>query len=166
MRSRRRAIRAASPKGFVASLAVMNDIAGPCEPGREPIRLDERRGPQKELPFLGADNIANRSAVDNLIAMGEQQGRDGRLPRYGAKSGLERLLPGVKVHVLGPPDLDADRGHPQDALERSGPVLASVRRRRIAAGGGARHGPLGAGSSERRPCRSGGALVPRSSPDA
>jgi hypothetical protein len=60
---------------------------------------------QKELLFLGQDNIANRSAVDNLIAMGARKGATAVYAHHGSKSGLERLLPGVKVHVLGPPDL-------------------------------------------------------------
>jgi hypothetical protein len=60
---------------------------------------------RKELSFLGADNIANLSAIENLIAMGQRKGSEARYLRYGQKTGLERLLPGVKVHVLGPPDL-------------------------------------------------------------
>jgi hypothetical protein len=60
---------------------------------------------QKELMFLGQDNIANRSAVENLIAMGHRKGARAVWAHHGSKSGLEALLPGVKVHVLGPPDL-------------------------------------------------------------
>ena len=59
----------------------------------------------KELAFLGEDNIANKSAVENLIAMGSATGAKAKYLRYGDKTGLEALLPGVKVHVLGPPDL-------------------------------------------------------------
>jgi hypothetical protein len=60
---------------------------------------------QKELSFLGMDNIANQSAVENLIDMGRGRGRKAVFAHHGSKSGLETLLPGVKVHVLGPPDL-------------------------------------------------------------
>jgi hypothetical protein len=51
------------------------------------------------------ENIANVSAVKNLIAMGAAKGARSVWAHHGSRSGLERLLPGVKVHVLGPPDL-------------------------------------------------------------
>jgi len=59
----------------------------------------------KQLQFLGMDNIKNKSAVENLIAMGKATKADAVYARYGDNSGLQALLPGVKVHVLGPPDL-------------------------------------------------------------
>jgi len=43
--------------------------------------------------------------VKNLLAMGSARGAKAVFARHGSKSGLEALLPGVKVHVLGPPDL-------------------------------------------------------------
>jgi Metallo-beta-lactamase superfamily len=93
-------------KGFIASLALMNDIAARvqrlADDGKQQWMSAAVR---KELSFLGADNIANRSAVENLIAMGTQKGARARYLRYGDKTGLEALLPGVRVHVLGPPDL-------------------------------------------------------------
>jgi L-ascorbate metabolism protein UlaG (beta-lactamase superfamily) len=92
-------------KGFVGSLAIMNDIAGRVQRLADGNPTWMSAAVRKELSFLGADNIANRSAIDNLIAMGEQPGAKARYLRYGAKTGLESLLPGVKVHVLGPPDL-------------------------------------------------------------
>jgi hypothetical protein len=55
-----------------------------------------------ELSFVGDDNLSNLSAVKNLMTMGR-----GRSYVYcGGESGLEALLPGVKVHVLGPPTVD------------------------------------------------------------
>ena len=60
---------------------------------------------QRELSFLGMENIANESAVRNLIAMGAAKGAKAVWAHHGSRSGLERLLPGVTVHVLGPPDL-------------------------------------------------------------
>jgi len=64
------------------------------------------KGVRDQLEFLGDDNgLANRSAVVNLMTMGK------RKPKYlsaHAPSGLESLLPGVKVHVLGPPTLVQD----------------------------------------------------------
>jgi len=92
-------------KGFVASLAAMNGIAGRVQDLANANPRWMSAAVRKELSFLGADNIANKSAVDNLIAMGKQKGVRARYLRYGDKTGLEKLLPGVKVHVLGPPDL-------------------------------------------------------------
>ena len=62
--------------------------------------------PQKELQFLGMDNIANRSAVENLIAMGSGERATPCGPRHGVEIRSRKFLPGVKVHVLGPPDLE------------------------------------------------------------
>ena len=95
-----------SRKSFVAGLRAMNNIAQAI------LGLAESRpawmGPtlQKELQFLGMDNIANKSAVDNLIAMGAAKGATAVWAHHGSRSGLESHLPGVKVHVLGPPDLN------------------------------------------------------------
>ena len=41
--------------------------------------------------------------------MGTAKGATAVWAHHGSTSGLEELLPGVKVRVLGPPDLDADR---------------------------------------------------------
>lgn len=51
--------------------------------------------------FIGEDNIKNVSAVKNLAAMGKKN----IYAYHGGPSGLEKLLPGVKTHVLGPPTL-------------------------------------------------------------
>jgi hypothetical protein len=57
------------------------------------------------LERLAATNTKNPEAVRNLREMGMQKPR---FLRYGSPSGLEnpKLLPGVKVHVLGPPTLE------------------------------------------------------------
>ena len=55
----------------------------------------------RELTFLGDDNLSNASAVENLMQMGKKN----HYLNFGSKSGLERVLPGVKTHVLGPPTL-------------------------------------------------------------
>lgn len=95
----------ASRRGFIAGLGAMHDIAAVVAD------LAQRRaswfGPAlaKQLRFLGEDNIRNASAVKNLIAMGKARGAVAVWARHGSTSGLERHLPGVKVHVLGPPDL-------------------------------------------------------------
>ncbi len=54
-----------------------------------------------ELGFLGQENLPNVKAVKQLQAMSTK-------PVYayaGSSSGLTGVLPGVKVHVLGPPTL-------------------------------------------------------------
>lgn len=59
-----------------------------------------------QLAFLGDDNVSNRSAVDNLMTMAKRC----HYVHFGSRSGLEGLLPGVKVHVLGPPTLEQYEG--------------------------------------------------------
>jgi len=56
-----------------------------------------------QIRFLGEDNIANRSAVENLIAMGKAKGAKALYLHADMKTDLD--LPGVKTHVLGPPTL-------------------------------------------------------------
>jgi hypothetical protein len=66
--------------------------------------LDARNLPmslRQEIQFLGETNIQNASAVKNLQTMGPN-----RYVFCGSKSGLEAVLPGVKIHVLGPPTVD------------------------------------------------------------
>lgn len=69
----------------------------------------------KELSFLGEDNIKNHAAVVNLMEMG----RSGRAVyvHHGSKSGLEKILPGVKVRVLGPPTLKQSEAIRQQRAE-------------------------------------------------
>ena len=54
-----------------------------------------------QLRFIGTDNLANKSAVENLATMGASQ----CYVFHGSASGLEKILPGVTTHVLGPPTL-------------------------------------------------------------
>jgi hypothetical protein len=57
----------------------------------------------RQIGFLGEDNIANLSAVRNLIAMGKAKGTKALYLHAEARVSLR--LPGVKTHVLGPPTL-------------------------------------------------------------
>lgn len=52
------------------------------------------------MRFIGEDNLSNLSAVRNLMNMAPN-----RYVHFDSKSGLEKLLPGVTTHVLGPPTL-------------------------------------------------------------
>lgn len=58
---------------------------------------------RRRLEFLGQNNIKNESAVKNLLAMAQPD--KGRYVHCGSASGFSHLLPGVDVHVLGPPTL-------------------------------------------------------------
>ena len=95
-----------SPKSFTAGLQAMHDIA------RDVLTITERppawmsAALRKELAFIGQDNIRNRSAVENLLAMGAARGARAVWAHHGSRSGLDSLLTGVKVHVLGPPNLE------------------------------------------------------------
>ena len=61
------------------------------------------KGLMARLAFIGEDNVKNLSAVKNLIEM--VPAKNHRYVYFGADSGLEDLLPGVTVHVLGPPTI-------------------------------------------------------------
>lgn len=84
----------------IAMLASMNDVAESAL--RESAQLYFAKDVQGQLAFLGEDNIANRSAVKNLMDMAPNV-----YTRCDGESGLERddVLPGVRVHVLGPPTI-------------------------------------------------------------
>lgn len=86
-------------------LAALTAMHGVAEKAVEMVRTDRlRHAPQElrdQIDFIGSDNIANASAVRNLMTMTDN-------PRYvfhGCVSGLEDLLPGVVATVLGPPTL-------------------------------------------------------------
>lgn len=57
-----------------------------------------------ELSFIGEDNIANRAALENLMAMGHAKGRAEYL-NAGQTTKLAGML-GVTVDVFGPPTVD------------------------------------------------------------
>ena len=95
-----------SRRSFVLGLAAMNAIAEEMvRRSAAPIRgLSHRAAAQ--LGFLGRTNLANRSAVENLLAMGAAPGARAVWARHGTDLRLGRILPGVRVDVLGPPDLE------------------------------------------------------------
>lgn len=56
------------------------------------------KGLASELSFIGTDNIANRSAIDNLQTMSKE-----KLFLFdGCALDLSAILPGVKIDALGP----------------------------------------------------------------
>jgi hypothetical protein len=89
----------ASDKKHIAALSAMHDVA------RQSLRIGNTaryldKAVRGQLSFLGEDNIANPSAVRNLMTMSKK-------PVYlkaGDKAQFDTAL-GIKVHVLGPPTL-------------------------------------------------------------
>jgi hypothetical protein len=92
----------ASRRSFTASLNAMNSFADTALKYAQRLRGD--KGRPGTLERLAENNTKNADAVMNLRKMGK---RRPRFLEFGSPSGLEnkRLLPGVKVHVLGPPNL-------------------------------------------------------------
>ncbi len=97
----------AGAKGFVGALAAMHDVARFSL--QEISALRAPKTVKDQIAFLGEDNLANLDAVKTLMGMSGEH----VYAHYGSKSGLEKVLPGVKVHVLGPPTLKQSR-----AIER------------------------------------------------
>ena len=84
-------------RSFVAALSSMHLVAAAAK--SEAQRLQAVGAPRalvQQLAFLGENNLANRSAVDNLMTMGRRR----VYVRYGSKSGLETLLVGGGAAVL------------------------------------------------------------------
>jgi hypothetical protein len=105
-------------KHFTASLQSMHQVSAAVLTESQAMRrqnFDTKLVDQ--LAFLGDDNISNRSAIENLMTMGKRN----FFINFGSKSGLESVLPGVKTHVLGPPNLkqtkEIRQERPKDAAE-------------------------------------------------
>jgi hypothetical protein len=61
-------------------------------------------GAREEIQFVAADGVANMSAVKNLASMGRKT--SAAYVQYGSKvAALAKLLPGIKVSILGPPTI-------------------------------------------------------------
>jgi hypothetical protein len=60
----------------------------------------------RQLSFYGENGISNRSAVQNLIDMGNRQGAEAKYVYHGFNLDLKTVLPGVTARVLGPPTLE------------------------------------------------------------
>ena len=88
-------------QSFVSSLRSMHEIAESVLIEAERRKASLNKTLHRELTFIGDDNLSNMSAVQNLMKMGKRH----HYLNYGARSGLETVLPGVKIRVLGPPNL-------------------------------------------------------------
>lgn len=54
-----------------------------------------------ELDYVGGDNITNRKAVENLMSMAPN-----KYLHLGSELDVSDILPGVTIHVLGPPTIE------------------------------------------------------------
>jgi hypothetical protein len=81
----------------IQTLARMQQVAS--QVWAEVKRNRSLRGPLRtQLGFLGENNIANPSAVKNLMSMGPTE-----YVYFGKRTRLARHLPGVEIDVHGPP---------------------------------------------------------------
>ena len=69
-------------------------------------RLEGARGLRGQLGFMAAEQVANPKAVKRLESLSAAAELGGRYLHAGQPSGLEQVLPGVEVSVLGPPTVD------------------------------------------------------------
>lgn len=99
-RDAKKAPRTRSLRGSqVAALDAMHVVSGAAV--EETARLRLRGEVNRQLRFIGEDNLKNVDAVRTLMRM---KGR--RYLAYGDDPRLDRLLPGIRCHVLGPPTLE------------------------------------------------------------
>ncbi len=80
-----------------------DDVLGPWaarDLGPSPVGAPFGKRLAAELALVGGLNLKNKEQVENLLSTPAQD-----FVSFGSKTRLEKLLPGVKVHVLGPPTL-------------------------------------------------------------
>jgi hypothetical protein len=66
--------------------------------------------------FIGEQNLPNLSAIKNLQRIAARN----HYVHYGSDSGLEAILPGVTIHVLGPPTLQQSQAIRKQRAEDPG----------------------------------------------
>jgi hypothetical protein len=106
---------AAGPKGFVAADRQAVIALGEMRNFRRAMlsfleaNQQALKGARTELAFLGENGLGNLSAVKNLMTMASPKSGQ-KYVHFGTASGLDQLLPGVKVKVLGPPTIKQSSG--------------------------------------------------------
>lgn len=85
----------------VKTLTQMEVMASYLAGAAKSLRGERFKALRAELEAIGLDNISNRDAVENLQTMAPN-----RFVHFGRSAGLGRILPGVRVSVLGPPTVD------------------------------------------------------------
>lgn len=83
------------------SLAAMQTVAAQAAAFAEDHGGQLPKAIAEQLGFIGKDNVSNVSAIENLQAMGDRH----EYVFHGCDPKLTKELPGIKVHVLGPPTL-------------------------------------------------------------
>jgi hypothetical protein len=104
--------KAFGPAKFVAGLNGMHEFAALI---LQDVKRLGRALPARtaaQLNFLGQENLANLAAVKNLMTMGKKN----EYLSYRNRTALAKLLPGVKIRVLGPP---TPRQYPDIEKQRS-----------------------------------------------
>jgi beta-lactamase superfamily II metal-dependent hydrolase len=128
--------RVGAREAFVASLESMGLVAGGVVGEARRLQASEPVNFHKHffanLAFAGEEGIENRSAVENLRTMGKRHA----YVSHGSQSGLESMLPGVRVTVLGPPTLkQADSIRKDRTVDRAEFwMMKGLAGRRLAAG--------------------------------
>ncbi len=87
-------------RAFTNSLNSMHSVASSAIDTAKLLRRTTNRVTTDQLNFIGQDNITNESAVVNLMTMGKNY-----YVNHGDKIPIANILPGVKLHILGPPSL-------------------------------------------------------------
>ena len=124
------------PAAFVAALESMELVARGVVGEARQLQANEPVNFKKQffanLAFAGEEGIKNHSAVENLRTMGKRNG----YVSHGSRSGLESILPGVRVTVLGPPTLkQSDSIRKERTVDRAEFwMLKGFAGRRLAAG--------------------------------
>jgi hypothetical protein len=99
--------KAAGPEKRAATRALrhMNGFAASAHASLRHLKRDAADADVEQIKFIGDDNIANLAAIRNLIHMGRRAGASRHFVQAGDRTKLDKLLPGVKVHILGPPSV-------------------------------------------------------------
>lgn len=87
---------------FIQELANMQVFSGAMIAQSKIHAFAEERSLRAQLKTLGENNLGNASAMENLRGMGRRT----YYAYHNMPLRLARELPGVKVHVLGPPTLE------------------------------------------------------------
>jgi hypothetical protein len=91
-------------KSFARALAGMQAVAAAAKAIADgPAGRQMSAAVREQIRFIGEDNIKNPGAVRALMKLGRRPGAKPEYLYFGARTQLGRRLPGVKVHVLGPP---------------------------------------------------------------
>ena len=115
-------------KGLVARLANMNTLAERVQQLAKSKPAWMSAAARRELAFLGEDNLANKSAVNNLIAMGK--GGAGQVPEVWRPNRTRKVAARRESTGARSAGSHPDRRHSEAAIQGPGSVLALRQRRR------------------------------------